>query len=285
MATFTNQATLSYNDVVTNSNITVGEFLESLSATKTAVAADYSAYDDVTYVISIVNTDTNAYTGLTLTDNLGAYGFGTETTLYPLSYSDGSVRYFVNGVLQPSPAVTAGPPMTISGINVPAGGNAIIVYEASVNRFAPLAEGSTINNTATITGAGLATSVTATETITAESTSNLTISKSLSPTTVTENGTLTYTFIIQNTGSAPITIDDNAIITDTFDPILTDITVTFNDTVLTSPAQYAYAVTSGEFATIAGTITVPAATYTQDPVTGAYTITPGVSILTVTGTI
>ena len=42
---------------------------------------------------------------------------------------------------------------------------------------------------------------------------------------------------------------------------------------------------TGQFATNAGQITVPAATYTRDPVTGAVVIQPGVSTLTVTGTI
>ena len=37
MATFTNQATLRYNGNIVNSNITTGELLEVLSATKTAV--------------------------------------------------------------------------------------------------------------------------------------------------------------------------------------------------------------------------------------------------------
>ena len=41
MAQFTNQAQLSYNDSVTNSNIAVGELLEVLSATKTAVIDEY----------------------------------------------------------------------------------------------------------------------------------------------------------------------------------------------------------------------------------------------------
>ena len=42
---------------------------------------------------------------------------------------------------------------------------------------------------------------------------------------------------------------------------------------------------SGEFATVNGVVTVPSATYTQDPTTGAITTTPGVAVLTVTGTV
>ena len=41
MARFTNQAQLRYGNAVTNSNIAVGEILEVLSATKTAVRNTY----------------------------------------------------------------------------------------------------------------------------------------------------------------------------------------------------------------------------------------------------
>ena len=37
MATFTNQATLTYNGQTTTSNVTVGELVETLTAAKTAV--------------------------------------------------------------------------------------------------------------------------------------------------------------------------------------------------------------------------------------------------------
>ena len=77
MARFTNQAQLRYGNAVTNSNIAEGEILEVLSATKTAVRATYGQNDNVTYIVSIVNSGTIPVTGLTLTDNLGAYTFGT----------------------------------------------------------------------------------------------------------------------------------------------------------------------------------------------------------------
>ena len=72
MAQFTNQAQLSYNGSVINSNVAVGEILEVLSAAKTAVLGDYTRGDDVTYVISAVNAGATPITGLTVTDNLGA---------------------------------------------------------------------------------------------------------------------------------------------------------------------------------------------------------------------
>ena len=69
MAQFTNQAQLAYNDSVINSNIAVGEILEVLSVTKTAVGDDYGADSNLTYVISVVNSGATPFNALTLTDD------------------------------------------------------------------------------------------------------------------------------------------------------------------------------------------------------------------------
>ena len=58
MAQFTNQAQLRYGNSVTNSNIAVGEILEVLSISKTAVKNTYHPGGTVTYIISIVNSGT-----------------------------------------------------------------------------------------------------------------------------------------------------------------------------------------------------------------------------------
>ena len=284
MATFTNQATLSYNGVDTNSNVTTGELVETLTLTKTAVDDRYSANDNLTYIISLVNSGTAALTNLTVTDNLGAYTFNTQT-LTPLDYVAGSVRYYVNGVLQTAPTVTTENGLVFTGINVPAGGNALIAYEASANRFAPLDAEAQIENTATATGGGLTTPVTAQETVSAAALSLLSITKAMCPATVTENGQLTYTFVIQNMGNTAITVADDVIVRDTFNPILKSIAVTFNGAAWTEGTNYSYNTQTGLFQTLANQITVPAATYTQDAQTGAYTVTPGVSTLVVTGTV
>jgi len=283
MATFYNQAVLSYNGNTTTSNITTGEIVQVLSATKTAVTEAYSAGDTVTYVVNIINSGAVAFTGLTLTDNLGAYAFDA-LTLTPLTYTEGSLRYFENGVLRPTPTVADTEPLTITGIGVPAGGNTTIVYETRANGFAPLEAGSVITNQATVSGVNIS-PITAEETVAAGSEPRLTISKSLSPATVTENGRLTYTFVIQNTGSAPASATDNVVVTDTFNPILSGIVVTAGGETWAEGANYTYDEATGLFATVAGQITVPEATYTRDPSTGAVVVNPGVTVLTVTGTV
>ena len=284
MAQFTNQAQLSYNNATVNSNIAVGEVLEVLSATKTAVTTTYAQGGDITYVISAVNSGATPIGGITVTDNLGAYPFG-ETTLYPLTYKDGSVRLYINGVLQAAPAIVAGPPLVVSGITLPANSNMVLIYEANVNTFAPLGEEDSIVNIATVTGNGISTPITVTETVTPVSEAMLDITKSISPVPVAENGVVTYTFVIRNSGNAPADAAANVTLTDTFNPILSDLTVLLNGVALAEGIGYTYAITEGDFATVPGVITVPAATYTQDPVTGVWSIIPGTATLTVTGTI
>ena len=111
------------------------------------------------------------------------------------------------------------------------------------------------------------------------------IQKSLNPLTVNESGTITYTFTIQNFGNTEATVADNVVVTDTFTPSLSGISVTYNGAPWTSPANYTYNETTGVFSTNPGQITVPAATFTQNPATGEITVTPGVSTIIVTGTI
>ena len=283
MASFFNQATLSYNGNLINSNVTTGEIVETLSATKTAVTSTYGAGDTVTYIVNIVNSGAIPFTGLTLTDDLGAYPLGTGTVT-PLTYKTDSLRYFVNGILQAAPTVTDESPLTITGISVPADSNAAIVYETTVNNFAPLAADSEITNTVTINGNSLTAPITAEETISVEESPNLSVFKTLTPTSVTENGTVTYTITIQNTGNTAAAASSSLYITDTFNPALSNISVTLNGAPLSTPS-YTYNEATGVFTTAPNVISIPAATYTQNPTTGAWTVTPGTAVITVTGTI
>ena len=278
MAIFTNQAQLAYNNTVINSNVAVGEVIGAFSVTKTAIGNTYGRNDEVTYAISVVNTSTAPLEDITVTDNLGAYTVGADT-LYPLTYVDGTARLFINGVPTAGLVVTPGAPIQFSGITIPVGGNAIIVYEASVNEFAPLDVDGSITNTVTVNGEE------ASETITTEQEPDLTITKTIEPIPVTQNGRVTYTFTILNFGNTPAVATDAAVLTDTFNPILTDLAVSFNGTGWVDGVNYNYDEATGLFTTVAGQIIVPAATYTIDPVTNAVIINPGVSELVVTGTI
>ena len=284
MATFYNQATLSYRGGEVVSNITTGQTVEVLTAVKTALPNTYRVGDTVTYVVSLTNSGSLPLTGLTVTDNLGAYTSDTGGTVVPLDYVEGTLRLFTNGALQPDPTITAVTALTVTDVTVPAGGNALLVYQTTVNAFAPGVTDGTVTNEVTVSGAGIS-PVIAEETITAAVGAQLSITKSLSPAVVPENGQLTYTFVIQNMGNAPATAEDNVTVTDSFDPILTNIAVALNGVPQSAPDNYTYNEATGLFRTVPGQITVPAATYTQDPVSGAWTIDPGTVTLSVTGNI
>lgn len=283
MARFTNYATLSYTGGTTESNTVVGELVETLSVSKTAVTDLYEQDGKITYAIALTNSGTVAATGITVTDDLGGYSYGTST-VYPLAYRAGTVRQFINGTLSAAPTVNAGPPLTFSGITVPAGGNVVIVYEADVTAYAPLGQTATITNTATVTGGGLTAAMTAQATVNASTGTDLSITKALSPTTVQENGQLTYTFVISNDGAVDAVATDQLVLTDTFEPRLRNVSVTFNGTAWTQGVNYTYNETTGVFTTVTGQITVPAATYTQNG-SGQYVTTPGTSTLVITGTV
>ena len=284
MASFTNQATLRYNGLTVSSNTVTGQMISPLSLTKTAGEDEYCPGDTLSYVISLVNDGSASYQDLSLTDDLGGFALGTGMA-WPLAYVADSVRYFINGVLQPAPAVTPGGPLCIQGISVPAGGNAMLVYETEVTAAAPLAAGSVITNTATVTGQGIPTPLESSATVCVHTGAELSILKSLHPVTVAQNSQLSYTFQIQNSGNQAAGADAGITVSDLFDPILKDITVTLDGQPLSLNTDYSYAQASGQFDTVAGRITVPAATYAQTAATGDWIVTPGETTLTVTGTV
>ena len=212
MATFTNQATLIFNGQSTSSNVTTGELLNGLIMTKTAITPDYGRGDRAVYIVTITNSGA-AITNATLTDDLGAYTVGL-TTVTPLTYVAGSLLYYQNGALAVGAVAAGGPPLTITGIDIPAGGNVQLIYEAATNEYTPYATGSEIVNNVTLSGGGIAEPLTDTATVIARDEVTLTIAKAICPAVVNDNGTLTYTFIIQNTGNTPVVATDNVIVTD-----------------------------------------------------------------------
>ena len=283
MATFFNQATLTYSGGSAASNIVSGELVEAISAIKTATTETYREGESITYVISLINDSDAPSSALTVTDDLGAYTVGTQT-VFPFVYRDGSAELFVNGVPTAATVVST-QPLTVTGITLPANGDAVLVYTATATEFAPPTSDGTVINTATVTGAGITTPITVTETVTAEGGALLAITKEISPSTVTPNAPLTYTITVENSGNEDVVVTDDLTVRDVFDPILDITSVTLNGVILNEGTDYTYNETTGEFTTVPGRITVPAATFAVDPVTGAYVITPGEAVLTVTGTV
>lgn len=281
MATFFNQATLRFGNSTVSSNIVTGEVVEVLSAAKYAVNTDYTRGGTVTYIVSLFNVGALGYEGLTVSDDLGAYTVEGGETVTPLDYESGTARLFLNGTLQENPTVTGTAPLTVEGIAIPAGSNVQLIYQARVNDYAPIAIGDGIENTVTVSGGNYGGELTAVSFVPAGIEPVVSVAKSISPSSVTENSRVTYSFVMENRGNTEAGTD--TVLTDVFDPVLSDLTVLYNGIAWTEGVQYDYV--GGTFATRPGAIVIPAAAITRDPVTGLTTIVPGTCALTVIGTI
>lgn len=284
MAIFTNQATLTYRNGVVNSNIVTGEIVETLALVKDSLLPTYDANGNAVYVVNITNSGGAPLNNLTFTDDLGAYTFG-GASVTPLSYVNGSLNYYVDGVLQPALAVTSTDPLVVTPVSLPAGSVGTLVYQAQINQFAPLDVGGEIVNTATFIGGCLAEPVSDSATISVANSPRLDITKAITPASVGPNGQITYTLTLLNYGNAPAVATDDVSVSDTFDPVLDLVSVNYNGVPLTEGDEYTYDTVTGVFATVPGVVTVPAATYSQDPVSGAWNITPGQTVITVVGNI
>ena len=287
MATIENFATVSYTSGGVSetkvSNLAEIGLESAISFTKTTLGETYGEDEVVTYILSMTNTSTSAITNVSITDDLGTFVFGT-LELTPLTYAPPALLLIdgqdVSAQLTVDTA-TAGS-LVFSFPTLPAGATANIVYRAAVNEYAPLDVEAGITNTATLTSDSDCADGTASATITAVSAANVSVFKQMSPNPVICGDTVTYTIRIYNYGNIAA---ENVVLTDTFNPAPTNITVSRDGTLL--PAnEYSYV--DGTLTVPAGTTTavsVPAATFVRDATTGIVTVTPGMVEYTITGTI
>lgn len=281
MAEFYNQATLRFDGGVLRSNVAVGQLVQALSLSKTALSDVYVPGGNVTYVVGLINDSDADLTDVVLTDDLGRYTDDTGEYV-PLFYVEGSLRVFSDGrpVTDGIPTVEAGERLTVSGITVPAAGNLMLIYETRVTPFAPAGTGGEIINTAEAFS-GTATAA-ASASVTRAEAPALSIFKAVSPDEVPVGGRVTYT--VELTNEAPIPADTALSVEDMFDPVLTDMDVRLDGAPLTAGTGYTYDEVGGLFATVPGVVSVPSAVVTRLP-DGAYSVTPGRTVLTVEGTI
>ncbi|MBQ9988334.1 MAG: DUF11 domain-containing protein [Clostridia bacterium] len=280
--TITNQATLNfeYNGQQGQavSNIATATLTEPLTVSKNSVEQAYRAGDTLTFAVNFINSGTAALNNVTVTDDLGA---GTAAAA-PFTFVSPALL-FIDGVY--NGPIT--PTQTESGLSftiptLAAGSNAQILYTVDTNEYTPLSGGSQIINTVTVTADGLATPVTDSNTVTVDEYANVVITKNMAPANVVDGSTITYTFTISNYGNTEAT---NIVLSDAFTPAPMPISVQV-DGVLIPATEYSYVdgvLTLPEGGTY--TLSLPPATITQDAETGAVTITPSSTVITVTGTL
>ena len=204
--------------------------------------------------------------------------------LTPLSYAPPALLLINGQDVSGQLSVDSTSPATLlfSFASLPAGATANIVYRASVNEYAPLELGASIENTATLTSDSDCADGTASATVNAIAAANVSVFKQMSPNPVVCGDTVTYTIRIYNYGNIDA---ENVILSDTFNPAPDNITVSRNG-VLLLESDYTYA--NGTLtvpSTATNPVTVPAATFVRDANTGIVTVTPGTVEYIITGTI
>ena len=287
MPSIENFATVSYTSGgITEtrvSNIAEISVESAIGFTKTSLGNTYNDNSVLTYILTVTNSSGSDITGSTITDNLGTYVFGS-TELTPLEYVAPAVL-LINGQdvsTQLGVDTTTVGSLIFTIPTIPAGTTANIIYKAQVNDYAPLAIDSTIVNTSTFESNSECADTTASATVSVANIANISIIKQMCPNPVICGDTITYTIKIYNYGN---TAAENVVLTDDFNPAPANITVS-RDGVLLLGTDYTYVDGTLTVPSAGATpVTVPAATFVQDPVTGIVSITPGVVEYTITGTI
>lgn len=281
----TNQASLRFNYGTTEasvlSNIATATLTQALTASKTSLSTVYRAGDRVTFVVSLNHAGSSALSNVRVVDDLGAYTVGTLRVV-PYDFVP-TALLFVNGIS----GGTLMPTTTDNGIiftipTMPASSNAQILYQVTVNDTAPRMTGETITNTVTISADGMTEAVTASDTLSAADYADVAVTKTMSPSTVVDGAQLVYTFQVTNSGN---TDADAIVLSDTFEPAPVGITVAVDGTTLPA-SDYTYVNGVLTVSTVNGNpITLPAASFTQDPLSGVVTAVPSAMTITVRGTI
>jgi uncharacterized repeat protein (TIGR01451 family) len=288
MATIENFATVRFTSggVATTriSNLAEVGLESAVTFTKTAVGSNYNGNGIVTYILSAVNTSASPINNITVRDDLGTFVIGETTEVTPLEFISPAVLLLngrnASGELTTDTSVAG--EVTFTFPTLGAGSAANIIYNARVTEFAPLEEGSVIVNTATLESDSDCADGSVTASVTVSSSADVTVTKQMSPNPVVCGDTITYTIRVYNYGNIPA---EDLVLTDTFIPAPTDITVT-QDGVLLPATGYNYV--DGTLTippTGASPLTLPAATFSRDAETGEVIVTPGMIEFVITGTI
>ena len=281
-----NQASIRYNysgagTGTAVSNTVTTNLLDryTLAATKTPLSSTFRPGENVTYVIRVENNGSGDLYNVTIADDLGG---GADT---PLVYNPASLRAYVDSIpVTISPVVQGGTLTAVLPAPLPAGTAAILVYTAQVRPDVDFTLQS-ITNTVAVTAnggsaAGPAVTVTPspTATLLRDSYAEVTLYKEADKQSVMAGEPLTYTFTMTNTGNQAA---GAVTLTDTLPAgfAVTQVTVDSGAGTVVLPS------TGYTVDTTTNTITIPSATGTPIQVAAATAAAPGVTTVTVTGTV
>jgi len=139
MAVFSNKANLKYNGKSIDSNTVYGNMPSSALLTKHHVESDYASGSTITYIINIVNISDAALTDISLV----------------------TIMFYLDGIMQPAPPLSSDGELTVNNLTIPSGSVATIIYQTTVAVLTPVS----ITNTVTLSGDGLPSEISASDTI------------------------------------------------------------------------------------------------------------------------
>lgn len=277
MAEFYNQAALSFAEGTVLSNEIHGEIIDKVEMTKDSLAKCYKIGDNIAYIVQIINNTENDYSALTLSDNLGK-----NSTSAPLKYVPGSVRYYINGELQPAITPKSTNPLIFDGISLPAKGVTTVAYDMVVNELADAVEDGEITTISTLSHSAFCRFIIAKNKIELCKEPILSIVKNACPLSVTEGDYINYSFTVLNHGFSEAGEEEKIVLSDLFNPRLSNISVSYNGNPWTKGKDFDYSETTGSFKTKA-LITVPAASFQIESATSKRVLKPGSSMIIIRG--
>lgn len=244
----------------------------ALSVDKDAVVTSVIQGGTAVYVIRVQNTGEGTLYALTLTDDLG---------MGQLTYADGSAQFFLNGNPIAGTAAVNSPTELVFTVAEPLeeDDSLMIIYAASVSE----SQVDDITNTVVAEAHGgsedgCEVTDEASETISIEYSANVAIFKTASEETVSCGDTLTYTFTLMNTGNEQA---DDVNFVDELPEQFTVDTVSYTENAVTTPIPASdYTIEDPN------TLIIPSASSSLEiNVPAATTEGPGMTVITVTGTI
>lgn len=270
-----NRASISYNGsgvVLSNQTNTTMVNQFTINVEKDNIAPSVVPGGSAVYLVRMDNTGTEELYNPTFTDDLGNG---------QLTYIEGTALFFLNGDTITGTATVTSPTELVLAADATLQENdkLMVLYAASVSPT----QTEDITNTVVGTAnggskTGYAVSDTSNAIITVESVANVSIFKAASEETVSYGDTLTYTFMLMNTGSEAA---ENVNFTDALPEQFTVTSVSYTAdgaTTPISPADYEIEAPNTLIIPADGStfeISVPAATEEG----------PGITVITVTGTI
>ena len=242
MAEILNSANVSYtfagagSSTEVSSNITQTDvtYSSSIEITKMALSSGFVPGENLSFMLRITNTGSDALSNIVVTDNLGAGSDPAREEIVPMEYVVGSAAQSTNHEPWETVSPSSTSPLTFEIPSMEAGDVVEITYSAQVLGSYTY---SSITSTATATADGVGGSVSdsAQNTLTEASYAHIVATKSGSAESVTTGESFTYSIDLTNTGNIDAT---GIVVTDNLpsDFVLSSINMIQNGTTTTLDA-------------------------------------------------